>query len=271
MPLFSIVTINKDNAKGLRKTLESIRAQSFRDFELLVIDGGSSDDSMSVVEEFTDIIGYCVSEPDRGIAHAFNKGTQAAKGELINYLNSGDYFLHDHVLETVGYSYRNSGSWSWGFGLAKRMGQDGVIYLARRNETKVYRYEDFKLGKKVINHQASFFRTSLVRELGYCDERFQFFAMDYDLLLRIAGLGRPREFNAYFVMFDTSGVGSSHFLKNLLAKHQSRVLRLGMGDFESAIDLVRVFVMYANGWLKQKIKVVIKQFQFARRLLRVDE
>lgn len=101
MTKVSVITINYNNAEGLRKTIESVIRQDFPDYEYIVIDGGSTDDSKKVIEKYEDKITYWVSEPDNGIYHAMNKGILAAKGEYLHLLNSGDYYASGDVLSSV--------------------------------------------------------------------------------------------------------------------------------------------------------------------------
>ena len=95
----SVVTINRNNASGLRKTIESVVNQTFHDFEYIVIDGASDDGSVDVIKEFADKITYWVSEPDGGIYSAMNKGVRKAQGEYVQFLNSGDFLVDGHVYE----------------------------------------------------------------------------------------------------------------------------------------------------------------------------
>ena len=97
----SIVTINRNNAEGLRKTIESVVAQTLDDFEYIVIDGASTDGSVDVIRQYEDRISYWVSEPDKGIYNAMNKGIARAKGEYLLFLNSGDYLVDKNVLVNV--------------------------------------------------------------------------------------------------------------------------------------------------------------------------
>ena len=97
----SIITINLNNRTGLLRTIESVIHQTFTDYEYIVIDGGSTDGSVGVIKEFTDKITYWVSEPDKGIYNAMNKGTLQARGEYLQFLNSGDWLVDDMVLEKV--------------------------------------------------------------------------------------------------------------------------------------------------------------------------
>lgn len=97
----SIITINYNNREGLRKTIESVVNQTFRDFEYIVIDGGSTDGSVEVIKEYADRIDYWVSEKDKGIYDAMNKGIDRANGAYCQFLNSGDSFHSTNVLEQV--------------------------------------------------------------------------------------------------------------------------------------------------------------------------
>ena len=96
---YSIITVNYNNKDGLRATIESVVSQTFRDFEFIVIDGGSTDGSVDVLKEYDDKITYWVSEPDKGIYNGMNKGIAKATGDYLNFMNSGDCFYDDNVLE----------------------------------------------------------------------------------------------------------------------------------------------------------------------------
>lgn len=104
-PLVSIITINLNNAAGLRKTLESLAAQTWQNFESILVDGGSTDGSVEVIKEFLSTqqfqIGKWVSEKDKGLYHAQNKGINFSKGKYLLFLNSGDYLASDDVLKEL--------------------------------------------------------------------------------------------------------------------------------------------------------------------------
>jgi glycosyltransferase involved in cell wall biosynthesis len=98
---YSIITVNYNNREGLLKTIKSVINQTFRDFEFIVIDGGSTDGSDRVLKEYDKDIDYWVSEPDKGIYNAMNKGIAQAHGEFLNFMNSGDFFYNNEVLADV--------------------------------------------------------------------------------------------------------------------------------------------------------------------------
>ena len=97
----SVITINFNNRDGLRKTIESVVKQTYKDFEYIIIDGGSTDGSVDVIKEYADKIDYWVSEPDKGIYNAMNKGIDVAKGEYCIFMNSGDVFFSNDVYNEV--------------------------------------------------------------------------------------------------------------------------------------------------------------------------
>jgi len=98
---FSIITINKNDASGLRKTCLSVITQTFKDFEWIIIDGASEDDSINIIKQYSDRIAYWISEPDLGIYNAMNKGIKKATGDYLLFLNSGDFLLHPWTLKEV--------------------------------------------------------------------------------------------------------------------------------------------------------------------------
>ena len=105
----SIITINRNNAEGLRKTMESVLSQTYRDFEYIIVDGASTDESVEVIqglapEKDLDVDGiqvHWLSEPDSGIYNAMNKGVRLSTGEYSLMLNSGDLLMDGHVIEKV--------------------------------------------------------------------------------------------------------------------------------------------------------------------------
>ena len=105
----SIITINYNNAEGLRKTMESVMKQTYLDFEYIIVDGASTDGSVEVIREYENQLHIThstihllwSSEPDTGIYNAMNKGVRMTKGEYLLFLNSGDYLVDERVVEKV--------------------------------------------------------------------------------------------------------------------------------------------------------------------------
>ena len=154
----SIITINRNNADGLKQTLISVAEQTATDFEHIVIDGASTDHSVDVIKQFTHFA-YSVSEPDTGIFEAMNKGIIQAKGDYCLFLNSGDYLENPNIISTM---------------LPHLNGED-IIYGNMINKTLKGEMQritypcEITLNRFVlasIPHPASFIKTSLLKQLG---------------------------------------------------------------------------------------------------------
>lgn len=100
-PTLSIITVNFNEKNNLHATMNSVFCQSIDDFEFIIIDGGSTDGSLELLQKHTDKIDYWVSEKDKGIYHAMNKGMQASRGTYLLFLNGGDELLHPNILQEV--------------------------------------------------------------------------------------------------------------------------------------------------------------------------
>ena len=100
-PLVSIITVTFNAEEFLESTINSIINQSYRNIEYVIIDGGSTDNTVSIIKKYQSHISYWISEPDRGISDAWNKGIKASSGDIIGILNAGDYFLNTDYIAAV--------------------------------------------------------------------------------------------------------------------------------------------------------------------------
>ena len=161
----SIVTINFNNAKNLEKTIQSVINQTSTDYEYIVIDGGSTDDSVKIIKRYNDKISYWVSEPDRGIYHAMNKGIEQAKGEYLFFLNSGDEFYNSSVLSDL-----------QTFSLSNDFIYGDLMFIKDEKET-LYKFPeklDFKFFfSSNIGHQCLFTKRSCFALKGNYDENLK--------------------------------------------------------------------------------------------------
>ena len=98
---YSIITINYNNKEGLEHTIKSVINQTFKNYEYIIIDGGSTDGSVEIIKQYTDHINYWISEKDKGVYNAMNKGVAQAKGDYLVFMNSGDFFHSPNVLSSV--------------------------------------------------------------------------------------------------------------------------------------------------------------------------
>lgn len=99
---FSIITVCYNSAQTIEDTLRSVAAQTWPDIEHIVVDGGSRDSTLAIIERYRQSLAQVISEPDHGIYDAMNKGVRAATGEVIGFLNADDVYAHVNVLADVG-------------------------------------------------------------------------------------------------------------------------------------------------------------------------
>lgn len=156
----SIITVNYNDAKGLEKTIKSVVEQTYRDFEFIVIDGGSIDNSVDIINRYSAHIDYWVSERDGGIYQGMNKGLFVAKGEYVNFMNGGDCYHAPDVLERI-FSMNIDADIITGAHAGsphRNVGKDGVTML--------------DLYKWAVDHQASFIKREVALRHPY-DENYR--------------------------------------------------------------------------------------------------
>jgi len=160
MPILSIISINLNNAEGLKATIESVINQDFTDYEYIIIDGGSKDGSVEIIQANLDKVNYWVSEPDKGIYNAMNKGIVKATGEYCLFLNSGDVLYSSKTLADV---FENPPYEDILYG--------NIIFGAEKEAfvfSDVISFHTF-LGAS-IGHNASFIKRDLFDRLGLYNE-----------------------------------------------------------------------------------------------------
>lgn len=152
----SVITINYNNRDGLEKTIKSVINQTSKDMEYIIIDGSSTDGSIDVIKRYNDQINYWVSEPDKGIYNAMNKGVNKASGDYCIFMNSGDCFADEVVVEDV-----------LKIGLKTDIVTGGIVFGPNNTFYGPKSVTLRHFFKKSLAHQASFIRTSVLREIPY--------------------------------------------------------------------------------------------------------
>jgi glycosyltransferase involved in cell wall biosynthesis len=203
-PLFSIVTITFQNTDGLRATTESVKSQSFRDFEHIVIDGGSTDGSAEWLA--TNFDGIWQSEPDRGRYNAANKGARIARGEYVWFMHAGDLFGDADVLARVAAAIERAGRPDWLYGLARVVGPEksvlGVLGFVP------FSLFNFTILNRSLPHQASAYKRDFFWRLGGYKEDFGI-AADQLFMVHAAKDSLPLSITDFLCDFDSTGTTSA--------------------------------------------------------------
>lgn len=207
-PFFSIVTVTRNDKRGITKTLESISKQKYQYFEWLVVDGASTDETVQFLEEHLISIPQLnfVSEPDTGIYDAMNKGFSRSTGDLILFLNSGDQLCGDNVLQFVANEWQQDPSWVWGYGAIRLVDTNYEPFSAYVNAPFVKKM--FTLGREFIPHPSSVFSRDLLLQIGLYDDAFEPLA-DQELYFRALNISLPHVWVDFLVDFLVGGVSSN--------------------------------------------------------------
>jgi len=203
MTFFSIVIAVYNDSSNLRKSLDSILAQSCRDWELLIIDGGSKDGTLEILKEFEEFVSYSCSEPDKGIYDAWNKAIRHAKGSWLYFLGAGDTFTGVEVLAMVRHRLDNPKVHARiAYGEVNSVHPDGTLL-----ETNGRPWATTEKRFRQVNnlaHQGVFHHRNLFEQFGEFDASFRI-AGDYEFLLRELK-SAPAYFMEGFVVADW-GIG----------------------------------------------------------------
>lgn len=263
----SIITINLNNLEGLKQTAESVINQTWKDFEWIIIDGGSTDGSKEYIINLYDTlndsgwnpISYWCSEPDKGIYNAMNKGITKASGEYINFMNSGDCFYENDTLEKVS-AYLEKGAADIYYG--DLIIVDGSAILERReyNETM----DLFDVFFKGLGHQAQYFTTRILKS-NHFDEEYKIIgdhAKNIELLMNGSVF---KHLPLYTARFDSNGISSQCKSDKLpeIKKIESDLLS------DSILSVLSRLYKYENGHIYQRVNNIMDRGGISFLILRL--
>lgn len=212
----SIITINYNNLDGLRATLESVFTQIDNSFEYIVIDGGSNDGSLDLIQSYCDRFHFWCSEEDSGIYNAINKGLEKATGEYVLILNSGDLLHSDITLKEALLHLQTGEDIIYGNSLLVNGSFGDRILIS----PSILNFNFFK--NNGLNHQNVFIRKSLYQEKGHYDESLRI-ASDWKFMLEALSKGASyKHIDMIVCNYDESGISSKNL--SLLKEERQKVL-----------------------------------------------
>ena len=212
-PLISVVTICYNAKNDLEKTILSVLSQTYQDIEYIIIDGGSTDGTVDIIHKYSERLFYWISEPDKGIYDAMNKGMDRATGSWINFMNAGDTFCDNEVIKTIfGYNDLSDYSVIYGDCYVSKLNQ--LQYLKASSMKKVHVQMPFC-------HQSSFIRKTRLR--FSIDLKI---AADYQMIYeyyRMNGISSFLYISKPISVFDATGISTTN--NNLLQKEYGIVYK----------------------------------------------
>lgn len=286
-PLVSIITPSYNQGVFIRETIESVLSQDYERVEYIVVDGGSTDNSLDIIKEYEGRLTY-ISENDNGQSDAINKGFRMAHGEIVAWLNSDDVYEPNSISKAVNEFLKNDK-----LGLVYG---DGYIIDDASKKLKVFEYtQEFDYWKLVnfwdyIMQPATFFKRETLESVGYLDENLHY-CMDWDLWIKLAAVSEvkyipellacSREYGD--TKTSTGGDKRLEEIIGLLQKYSGKENPLGVQSYKAstfytknadAIWPIRKFagkyltykhkwlekqmpVKYADGWIGKKYAMVV--------------
>lgn len=243
-PLISVVTVCYNAAATIEQTLLSVLGQTYPHVEYIIIDGGSTDGTVDIIKKYADRLAYWVSEPDKGIYDAMNKGIAVATGEWINFLNAGDWYVEQEVLDKVS---------------AHLTDDADIVYGDLLKSYKSGKYVgkpipiDHMEKIMVSPHPSSFIKTELIKQCPY-NTKFRSSA-DYDFFYKAYKNGRKFKYmNVLVTDFDAEvGFSKSNFI---LARKENAIL---LGNWDKPLCKMSIYLQYVYYRLRQFIKIFFPQ------------
>lgn len=178
----SIITVAYNSVNTIRDTFESIKSQNYNDIEYIVVDGFSTDGTLDIIEEYSDVITKSISESDKGIYDAMNKGVKMATGEIVGILNSDDFYFDCNVISNIVKVFKSNNVDSV---------YSDIIYVDPNNTSKVDRYwKSCKYDRKKFlygwmpAHPSFFVKKDVYKNFGVFNEVLKS-AADYEFMLRV--------------------------------------------------------------------------------------
>ncbi len=245
-PKITLIVASLNVKDKLRPLLESYRKQTYQNKELIFMDGGSTDGTLELMEEYRSIIDYGVSEPDEGIMDAWNKALPKATGDWIHFLGGGDYLYDENVYaELVEKCLGRNPESKVVYGYSNRIDAQGqtIEVYGEPWDGRTFREISWR-----FSQQATLHHRSLFEEYGFFDPSPPPFCKDYELLLRYL-----KDHDAAFVPMvitceDTVGVSSlpeNKFRAVLESRRTRRQHKVAKWHLQGDIDLCKAFVKYA--------------------------
>lgn len=250
-PKISIITVCYNSVKTIERTIQSVLMQQYENLEYIIIDGGSTDGTVDIIKKYESKISKWISEPDKGISDAFNKGITLATGELIGIINSDDGYL-ENAFNYVIASYEKGTD----------IYRGNIIFWNTDTDSKIIEKPTLNMpysGWKInVCHQAVFISRKAYEKYGYFNENYKY-NMDFDLILRFEKNGaNSKHIDHELAYFTMEGVTFSKFKKDMRLEMETIIISNG----GKMIDIIKYR-------FTKSIKMILKKILSIDRVLKL--
>jgi glycosyltransferase involved in cell wall biosynthesis len=255
-PKISVVTVCYNAVTSIEVTINSVLNQTYSNLEYIIIDGQSKDGTVDLIKKYSDNLSLWVSEPDKGIYDAMNKGIEYANGLYIIFLNAGDYFYSKNSINKV---FENVDS----IEADVLYGDVAYKFSYGMYHKHILPIETFDKGMPIA-HPATFVKAELIKF-----EKFNVkykIAADYDMLYRLYKEGRNFKYvNAIITVFEAeTGVSSTRYM---LAKKECSLINHTYGSKQY---YKKIIVLYIKRWLNKVLATFFKTYSLKRKIKKTD-
>lgn len=217
LPKISIVTICFNNEQDIRHTIESVINQTYKNIEYIIIDGASTDSSLDIIYEYKKNIYKIISEPDKNLYDAINKGIRIASGDIIGLIHAGDKLYNSKVIEKIANHFMTNDI-DIIYGHSILVNKEGIP--VRINKSPAYRKTRIRRGW-MPSHQSIYLKTKLINEVG--DYNIDLHpSSDYEFFLRYFYFNdfKIKRLDEFIIKFAIGGRSTRNYLNNLKAQRQ---------------------------------------------------
>lgn len=256
----SIITVVFNNCHHVENAIRSVLSQTYKDIEYIVVDGGSTDETMDIIRKYSRQISKVISEKDQGIYDALNKGLSIASGDLIGILHSDDIFFNNSVVDLVVNQF-NECELSLVYGKGVYVNRFGKKRIMRIYGSSDFRYYKLFFGWIPL-HTTIFVKREMIERLGLYDLRYSI-SSDYDISLRwfLDKSVKKRFLNQYMVIMNLGGKSTTPALQRKKSSQDLLIIKRHrlLGVFTLLCKILRKLPQYVKPFL-YKERILTTQF-----------
>jgi glycosyltransferase involved in cell wall biosynthesis len=235
LPKLSIITPSYNQASYLEETIRSVLLQNYPNLEYIIIDGGSTDGSVEIIKNYEPWLTYWVSEPDRGQAHAINKGFQRASGEILAWINSDDIYQPYAFLQAATFFLNNQDAIAI-YGNVNSIDKDGNFLMT--HFPPQLSPSNLLIDHIVPPQPSSFFDKNALHLIGLLDEKYQF-CMDVDIWFKLSILGCIKHFPFTFSSYRMHNESKSSTLQTVRWDEFIKILHIFFNRNDVPVDWMK--------------------------------